>query len=397
MMIGWIDPSGLARAKAPLCQTNGSPLPEISLRLKPLVRNLDHPLGLTHAGDHSNRLFLVEQKGLVWIIENGKKRDLPFLDIQKKVTSGGELGLLGLAFHPRYSENHRLFVHYTTTFNLNELRSVISEIKTGTNPNESNPQTEQVFLLMSQPYPNHKGGNLAFGPDGYLYIGMGDGGSANDPLGNGQNLETKLGKMLRIDVDHRSHVDHPPHWRGYSIPPDNPFAGRKNAYPEIWAYGLRNPWRYSFDPLTGLLYAGDVGQDSREEIDLIRKGKNYGWNIMEGNICSPGVNPQCKTDALEPPIIDYGRSDGSAVVGGYVYRGSEIPSLCGVYLYGDFGNGRIWGLRYDGKSVREQFLLLETRRKISSFGEDENHEMYVVDYSGEILKLEGKIFGVITR
>ena len=381
LFLDWSGPLAVAEASTVPCQTNGSPLSQISIQLKSAVKGLEHPLGLTHSGDHSNRLFVVEQKGVIWIIEGGKKRPGPFLDLQKKVTTGAEMGLLGLVFHPKFSENHRFFVHYTTTFNFNGIRSVVAEYKTKSNdPGEADPQSERVFLLVSQPYPNHKGGHLAFGPDGYLYIGFGDGGSGNDPAGNGQNLKSELGKMLRIDVDLRSHR------KGYSIPPDNPFSGQIGVWPEIWAYGLRNPWRYSFDPVTGFLYAGDVGQESREEIDIIQKGKNYGWNIMEGTICTPGVNAQCQINGLELPILDYGRSDGTTVIGGYVYRGSEIPSLCGAYIYGDFGNGRIWGLRYNGKSVTEQHLLLETHRKISSFGEDETHELYVVDYEGEILK-----------
>jgi glucose/arabinose dehydrogenase len=387
LMINWSWEADILSAAPLLCQTNGSPLAQIALKVKPFVQNLEQPIGLTHASDHSGRLFVVEQKGLVWIIENGNKRETPFLDIRYKVTSGGELGLLGIAFHPKFSENHRFYVHYTTTFGSNEIRSVISEMRTETDPNIAYPRTEKIFMLISQPFLNHKGGNLVFGPDDYLYIGTGDGGSKNDPNGNGQNLETKLGKMLRINVDRRSHVDHPPHWRAYSIPPDNPFYEAKNAYPEIWAYGLRNPWRYSFDPLTGLLYAGDVGQETKEEIDVIQKGKNYGWNRMEGSICTPGVDLACQKSGLELPIFEYGHSDGTAVIGGYVYRGSEIPPLCGTYLYGDFGSGKVWGLRYDGKSVQEQALLLETGRKISSFGEDEEHELYLIDYSGEVLKI----------
>ena len=377
------DPAPVKAITAP-CQTTGSPLSQISLQLEPFAKGWVQPLGMTHAGDLSNRLFIVEQKGIIWIIEDGKKRAIPFLDLKKKVSVGAEMGLLGLAFHPKFSENHRFFVHYTTTYKFEGIRSVIAEYKTGNKSLETDPKSERVFLLVTQPYPNHKGGNLAFGPDEYLYIGLGDGGSANDPLGNGQNLGTKLGKILRIDIDH------PTLRKAYSTPPDNPFAGQKGALPEIWAYGLRNPWRYSFDSLTGLLYAGDVGQDNREEIDIIQKGKNYGWKMMEGTICTPGVNPKCDKRRLELPILDYGRSEGSTVIGGYVYRGNKISSLCGAYLYGDFGNGRVWGLRYNGRSVTEQHLLLETHRKISSFGEDENHELYLVDYDGEILRIGSK-------
>jgi glucose/arabinose dehydrogenase len=382
LIIFWGIFSESAIAISSPCPDNGAPFSQVHLRLKPIIKGMVQPLGLNHAGDHSNRIFVVEQRGVIWIIENGKKRETPFLDIQNKITAGGEMGLLGLAFHPGYSENHRLFVNYTEKSFFKGIRSIIAEYKTGTDSNKVDPGTEQILLSVSQPFTNHKGGNLVFGPEGYLYIGFGDGGSGNDPLGNGQNLNTLLGKMLRIDIDHSSIGTF------YGIPPDNPFVGRKNALPEIWAYGLRNPWRYSFDALTGKLYVGDVGQKAREEIDIIQKGKNYGWNIMEGNICTPGVNPNCQRNGLELPILDYGRTEGTAVIGGYVYRGDEIPSLCGVYVYGDFGNGRIWGLRYNGKSVTEQHLLLETHLQISSFGEDENHGLYVIDYNGEVLKLE---------
>lgn len=371
-----------AIASSSPCQDNDAILSQVHLRLKPFIKGLFQPLGLNHAADHSNRVFIIEQRGVVWTFENGNRKEIPFLDIQNKIKSGGEMGLLGLAFHPGYLENHRLFVNYTEKSFFKGLRSIIAEYKTGKDSNKVDLSTERILLTVHQPFTNHKGGNLVFGPDGYLYIGFGDGGSGNDPLGNGQNLKSLLGKMLRIDVDHSSEGT------PYGIPPDNPFIGKKNAFPEIWAYGLRNPWRYSFDALTGNLYVGDVGQKAREEIDIIQKGKNYGWNIMEGYICTPGVNPNCQKNGLELPIFDYGRSEGTTVIGGYVYRGDEIPSLCGIYVYGDFGNGRIWGLRFNGKSVTEHHLLLETRRQISSFGEDENHGLYLVDYNGEVLKIE---------
>jgi len=361
------------------CELKG-PSPSFpSIQLESVAGKLAEPLGLLHAGDGSGRVFIVEQQGTIRIFKKGRLSERSFLDIRDRVTSGGEKGLLGLAFHPKFSENRRLFVNYTSP--TGGLHTVISEFKIGDNPDAVDPKSERTLLTIPQPYSNHKGGNIVFGPDGYLYIGMGDGGSANDPHSNGQNLSTLLGKMLRIDVDQKEKD------RAYGIPRDNPFIGQKNAAPEIWAYGLRNPWRYSFDPATRLLYVGDVGQKTREEIDVIQKGKNYGWNIMEGTICTPGVNPNCDKKGLELPIYDYPRSEGIAVIGGYVYRGRSIPNLCGAYVYGDYGNGRIWGLRYDGISVTEHRLLLESRRSISSFGEDEQHELYVVDHHGEVLKI----------
>jgi len=366
-------------ASIPPCELKGtsSLFPHIDLRS--VAEGLTEPLGLVHAGDGSGNIFIVEQPGKVRILKNGKVLEKTFLDIRDRVTSGGEKGLLGLAFHPDFFKNRRFFVNYTSP--TGGLRTVISEFKTGDNPDEADPKSERILLTIRQPYANHKGGNIVFGPDGYLYIGMGDGGSGNDPHGNGQNLSSLLGKMLRIDVNTKEKE------KAYGVPRDNPFISQKNAAPEVWAYGLRNPWRFSFDTVTRLLYAGDVGQNAREEIDLIQKGKNYGWNIMEGRICTPGVNPNCNKSGFEQPIYDYPRSEGIAVIGGYVYRGRSIPNLCGAYIYGDYGNGRIWALRYDGKSVAGHRLLLETRRSISSFGEDEQHELYVVDHGGEVLKI----------
>lgn len=352
-----------------------------SLKLQSVVKGLTSPTGLSHPGDQSNRLFVVEQRGTVRILKNGTLSEKLFLDLQDRVTAGGEKGLLGLAFHPKFSENRRFFLNYTAPAGPTGLQTVISEFKVGADSDAADPATERILLTLPQPFPNHNGGQLAFGPDGYLYIGLGDGGSGNDPQGNGQSLAVLLGKMLRINVDAAGEG------KAYAIPPDNPFVGNKEAAPEIWAYGLRNPWRFSFDGATGFLFAGDVGQNAREEIDLIQKGKNYGWNIMEGTICTPGVNPNCDQSGLIPPLIDYPRSEGTTVIGGYVYRGKAIPELTGVYFYADFGNGKIWGFRYDGKSVADRRLIFETGRHISSFGEDDQNELYVVDYAGEILKI----------
>ena len=366
-------------ASPPLCELIGPPAPIPSIQLQSVVKGLSDPVGLYHAGDGSGRLFIIEQDGTIRILKEGRLLEKPFLNIRDRVISGGEMGLLGLAFHPHFSENHRFFVNYTSRSG--GLRTVISEFKVGDHPDEADRQSERILLTIPQPYSNHNGGNIVFGPDGYLYIGMGDGGAGNDPHGHGQNLATLLGKMLRMDID-PSESGKP-----YGIPKDNPFIGREKAAPEVWAYGLRNPWRFSFDPVTGLLYAGDVGQNAREEIDLIRKGENYGWNIMEGTICTPGVNARCNKSGFERPILDYPRSEGTVVVGGYVYRGRAVPNLCGVYLYADYGSGGIFGLRYDGQSVTEHRRLLETRRNISSLGEDEQRELYIVDHRGEILKI----------
>jgi glucose/arabinose dehydrogenase len=351
-----------------------------SVKLQSVVKGLTDPLGFSHSGDKSNRLFIVEQGGTIRLLKNGTLSEKPFLDIRNRVKSGGELGLLGLAFHPKFSENRRFYLNYTASPDTG-LQTVISEFKVGSDPESADPASERILLTIPQPFSNHNGGQLAFGPDGHLYIGTGDGGSGNDPQENGQNLATLLGKMLRINVDAADPG------KAYAVPPDNPFVTNTEAAPEIWAYGLRNPWRYSFDSATGFLFVGDVGQGAREEIDLIQKGKNYGWNIMEGTLCTPGVNPDCNKTGLELPILDYPRSEGTTVIGGYVYRGTAIPGLVGVYLYADFGSGKVWGFRTDGKSVTDHRLIFETGRNISTFGEDSQRELYLIDYAGEILKI----------
>ncbi|MFN4183037.1 MAG: PQQ-dependent sugar dehydrogenase, partial [bacterium] len=325
--------------------------------------------------------FFVEQRGVIRVYSPGNVLPEPFLDIRERVTSGGEMGLLSVAFHPEYRKNGRFFVNYTSR--TGGLHSVISEFTVSkNNPNRADPDSEKILFTFSQPYANHNGGLNLFGPDGYLYIGTGDGGSANDPHNNGQRLDTLLGKILRIDVNRKEAG------KNYAIPKDNPFVAKPDAKPEIWAYGLRNPWRFSFDPLTGLLYVADVGQNHREEINIVQKGKNYGWRVMEGFICTPGVNPDCDPKGLELPIWDYPREEGISVTGGFVYRGSSIPRLCGAYIFGDYDSGRIWALYYhpESQKVFRPHLLLKTSLAISTFGIDENYEIYVADH------ISGKIF-----
>jgi glucose/arabinose dehydrogenase len=377
--------TGSAGFAGPLCQDRPAAAGFPPVRLESVVKGLRQPVGLVHAGDGSGRLFVVEQAGLVRIITPGEGReqnrlaDEPFLDLREKVAVGYEMGLLGLAFHPQFRANGRLFVNYTSRHE--GIQTVIAEFQVGSKQSRVDQATARALLTVPQPYPNHKGGHLAFGRDGLLYIGLGDGGSANDPQNRAQDLKTLLGKMLRIDVD-RPSPDKP-----YGIPSDNPFIGRADARPEVWAYGLRNPWRYSFDVGTGLLYVGDVGQNDREEIDVVRPGKNYGWRIMEGSICTPAVGKECDRTGLELPILDYPTRRGNVIIGGMVYRGSAIPELCGAYVYGDYGTGRIAALRYDGQKVVATGTLLETKIAMSSFGENEQHELYVVDHGGEVLKL----------
>jgi glucose/arabinose dehydrogenase len=288
------------------------------------------------------------------------------------------MGLLGLALHPDFAANGRAFVNYTREEN-GQLQTVISEFRvSATNPEVSDNDSEEILLVVDQPLDNHKGGQLQFGPDGFLYIALGDGGGAGGPGALSQNLESLLGKILRIDVDDA---------RPYVVPPDNPFVGQGTARGEIWAYGFRNPWRFSFDSITGRLFAGDVGQMTREEVDLVERGGNYGWPIMEASLCYPPPATECDQTGLLRPIAEYGTADGQTVIGGHVYRGAEIPLLTGVYVFGDFSSGRIWGLRENLAGGWEREDLLQTDLFISAFGRDAQGEMYVVDLGGDVYRL----------
>ncbi len=360
-----------ASAALPLGAQTDAAVPAIGLQ--PLVSGLESPVYVTPAGDGTGRLFVVEQAGTIRVIREGKLLPRPFLDIRPRVTSGGEMGLLSVAFHPQYARNGRFFVNYTA--NGENLRTVIAEYRVSSDPNVAEA-TERVLLRISQPFRNHNGGLNLFGPDGMLYIGMGDGGSGGDPMNNGQRLDTLLGKLLRLNVD----ADSP-----YGVPRDNPFVGRSGARGEIWAYGLRNPWRFSFDRATGRLFLADVGQNRYEEIDLIAKGGNYGWRLMEGAHC---FNPAegCSTGGLEKPIAEYGRESGCSVTGGFVYRGSRLRDLAGRYLFADYCSGRIWTLRENGgRWVMEG--LRDTELSVSSFGEDQAGEIYVVDHRGTVYQI----------
>jgi glucose/arabinose dehydrogenase len=351
-----------------------------TVELEPVVSGLTNPVYVTDAGDGSGRLFVVEQSGIIRIIQNGVLLSTPFLDIRERVESGGEKGLLSVAFHPNYKSNGRFFVDYTTRQS-KQLKTIIAEFQvSAADPNLADLTSERVLLQIDQPFDNHNGGLVLFGPDGYLYIGMGDGGSGGDPFGNGQNLNAFLGKLLRIDVDGA---------RPYAIPPDNPFAGVSGTRPEIWAYGLRNPWRFSFDRCTGRLFVADVGQDRYEEVDVIEKGGNYGWNIMEGAHCfKPTFG--CDMTGLKLPIIEYDHSLGCAITGGYVYRGTRYPDLIGRYFFGDYCSGRIWALSENSSGGWVMTELLHTQLNISSFGEDENGEFYVLDYNGALYHIKGQ-------
>lgn len=339
------------------------------------------PVGIYSAGDGSNRLFVVEQAGIIRVFQNSENSSAStvFLDITDRVVFSGEQGLLGLVFHPNFTTDGYFYTDYVAP---NPTRTVIARYTVAAgNPDVADKASEFVILEIAQPFSNHKGGQIAFGPDGYLYIGMGDGGSEGDPLGNGQNRSTMLGKILRIDVNAPSAS------RNYSIPADNPFVGNTLGYrEEIYAYGFRNPWRFSFDSASGKLWVGDVGQDRLEEIDVVEKGKNYGWNIMEGTLC---YNPPsgCNETGLELPVYEYDHSLGNAIIGGYVYHGVGLSELAGDYFYGDYGSGRIWALSANGTNT----LLIDSTLTISSFGIDENQELYVCAFNGEIYRLTSSI------
>ena len=349
-----------------------------TVQLQGFVSGLVNPLDLQSPRDGSGRLFVVEQRGLIRIIKAGKILATPFLNLSAVVESGGEKGLLGLAFHPSYKTNGRFFVNYTRRIS-GQLKTFIVEYHvSSTNPNFANLSSARTILTVNQPFDNHNGGQLAFGPDGYLYIGLGDGGSQGDPQGNAQNLGRLLGKMLRIDINSGLH---------YAIPVDNPFLGQTGKRGEIWAYGFRNPWRFSFDVSTNRLFVGDVGQDNWEEVDLARKGANYGWNRMEGRHCYP-PGSSCNASGLTPPIHEYAHPLGDAIIGGYVYRGLKIPTLKGQYVFGDFSGGQIWSLQQTSPGAWQRNLLLSTGFLISAFGRDEIGELYVLDYgTGTIYKL----------
>jgi glucose/arabinose dehydrogenase len=337
---------------------------------------LSSPIGLVNAGDGSDRLFVVEQAGMVKVIKDLALLETPFLDISQKISCCGERGLLGLAFHPQYSENGYFFANYT---DLNG-DTVIARFEVSEDLDQADPASETRLLSVEQPYANHNGGGIAFGPDGYLYVALGDGGSGGDPLGNAQNTNSLLGKLLRIDVSAAE---------GYAIPADNPFTDGGGA-PEVWAFGLRNPWRFSFDRLTGDIFIGDVGQGSWEEIDFLPAGSaggvNFGWNYLEGSQAF-ATAPEPGDLELIDPVAEYGRDQGYSVIGGVVYRGGELPVLKGIYFYGDYGTGNIWGLYLDNNGAWQNKLLFQTGRSITSFGEDEKGELYYVAMDGGLYQL----------
>ncbi len=370
------DAADVLRRAAGLAPTHDC-LP--ALRLTEVARGFDAPLFVGAAAGDPSRLYVVEQTGRIKLLKNGTLATTPFLDLSDAVSSGGERGLLGLAFHPSYTANGRFFVNYTNT----DGATVIAEFRrSAADPDVADARPARVFFTVAQPFPNHNGGMLAFGPDGLLYLGLGDGGSGGDPMNNGQRLDTKLGKILRVDVD------------AYPTPPPGNLSG---GDPDIWDFGFRNPYRFSFDRGTGDLYVGDVGQNAFEEIDFESRGtgrRNYGWRITEGLHC---FNPPtgCSLTGITLPVAEYSHADGCAVIGGYVYRGTAIPAIVGRYFYADFCSNRVWSFVRAGGEMTSTLELTDaldpTRALggITSFGEDANGELYVVDGSrGLVLRID---------
>ena len=347
--------------------------------LQPIASGLSFPVYLTAPAADAARLFVAEKTGAIRIIKEGMLVPDPFLDLSAQVSTGDEQGLLGLAFDPEFASNGRFVVHYTDPAGDTRL----STFQVSTDPDRADPVSEQVILTVDQPFANHNGGQMLFGPDGYLYLGLGDGGSANDPSGTGQNLSDLLGSILRLDARAGT---------SYTVPPDNPFVAQPGARPEVWSYGLRNPWRFSFDRANGDLYIADVGQNRFEEIDVAPsieggKGVNYGWSIMEGAHCLDGSS--CDQSGLTLPTLEYGHSQGCSVTGGYVYRGAAVPALQGLYFFADFCQGWVHSFRYvDGTATElTDWPSLRPGGEITSFGEDSAGELYVLTAGGGVFKV----------
>jgi len=344
------------------------------------VAGVVFPLYLTSPlGD--SRLFIVEKGGVIRIVKDGSLLPSPFLDLSSKVSGGPEQGLLGLAFDPGYATNGRFIVHYTDVSG----NTTLSAYRvSATDPDQADPATETILLTVEQPFPNHNGGQILFGPDGMLYLGLGDGGSGGDPGGRGQSLADLLGDILRLDVSSGT---------SYTVPPDNPFVGQTGPRPEVWSYGLRNPWRFSFDAATGDLYIGDVGQNVWEEVDVVAaaagagRGANFGWNVTEGRHCY--ASPGCDTSQFTMPVLEYSHAQGCSISGGYVYRGAAIPALQGHYFYADFCSGWVRSFRMqDGQAVEPyQWPTLAPGGSVTSFGQDAAGELYIMIAEGRVFRI----------
>ncbi|MEO8200031.1 MAG: PQQ-dependent sugar dehydrogenase [Gemmatimonadota bacterium] len=371
---------GLAAAMALglSCGDSGSPpQSDVSARLELVAEGLAFPVDLT-APTGDARLFIVEKGGRIRVVKNGTVRSTPFLDISRLVSKGGEQGLLGLTFHPQYATNGQFVVDYTDVSG----NTVVARYRVSSDPDVADSTSGTVLLPVAQPYSNHNGGSVAFGPDGYLYIGLGDGGSGGDPQNHGQDRTDLLGSLLRIDPDHGS---------PYNIPATNPYAQSTQFRREVWSYGLRNPWRFSFDRQTGDLYIADVGQGDLEEVDVAPAGspggENYGWRIMEGRSCYNAST--CNSNGLILPVLQYSHNDGCSITGGYVYRGQAVPALRGTYFYSDFCNGWIRSFKYQDGVATEQksWPDLNPNGSVTSFGQDAQGEVYILVADGKVYRI----------
>lgn len=364
-------------------------LGSLEIELVPVAEGFDQPLLVLGAGDGSGRLFVAEKGGLLKVVRDGEIEPEPFLDMTDAVSTDSERGLLGIAFPQGFAEHGRFYVSYTDRTGTSVISRFLAE------GDSASRASETELLRVPQPYANHNGGHVVFGPDGYLYTSLGDGGSGGDPMGNGQDLMSLLGAMLRIDVGESPDSAIGPDLDGYAIPEDNPFADGNAALPEIWSYGLRNPWRFSFDRETGDLWIGDVGQNAVEEIDFqpasSEGGENWGWNLFEGTSPYPPDRSVTENqDDFSWPIVEYRHPTGRSVTGGHVYRGDDFLQMQGVYLYGDFATGRIWGLVRGAGGASENRELLESGLQVVSFGEDDEGELYVVDFAGALYRVEAR-------
>ncbi len=376
----------LAISSSVLAQENSdfqdSPPDPAAATLTLIADGFRRPLGYVSADDGTGRMFVMEQGGVIWIVQDDERLPEPFMDVSDKISPDAlgngysERGLLGLVFHPAFAENGTFYINYTDLYG----NTVIARyLVSPDDANRGDESSEAILMQVAQPFANHNGGHIAFGPDGYLYIALGDGGAAGDPLGAGQDTSVLLGKILRIDVDNADAG-------GYTIPSDNPFVGQEDFAAEIWLYGVRNPWRFSFDRLTGDLYVADVGQNQWEEVNFVpagQAGANLGWNIYEATHAYSGA-PAPSDMVL--PIAEYAHNLGISVTGGFVYRGEAIADWQGAYLYGDFGSGMIWAAYRDASGDWNDLVILDSITSISSFGQDEAGELYVVDYNGGIYR-----------
>jgi glucose/arabinose dehydrogenase len=361
-------------------EAQGPPEGPVPVGLEPVAAGLAFPLYLT-APPGDPRLFIVERGGAIRVVKDGALLPTPFLDLGALVTTDGERGLLGVAFDPAYATSGRVVVHYT---DLAGNTTIAAYHVLAGDPDQADPASATILLTVEQPFSNHNGGQILFGPDGMLYIGLGDGGGEGDPAGLGQSRSDLLGDILRLDVGDGT---------GYSVPPDNPFVGQADARPEVWSYGLRNPWRFSFDPLTGDLYIGDVGQDAWEEVDVVPaaqgagRGENFGWGVTEGRHCYAA--PGCDLARYALPVLEYSHREGCSITGGFVYRGAAIPALQGHYFYADYCRGWIRSFRLQDGRIAEayQWPTLAPGGTVPSFGRDAAGELYVMNAEGGVFRI----------